>query len=89
MAVIKSDIPDIRIIELNDEEWNEAIKDWRLWYKQFIRAYTWNNIIYIKKTAKFLFAHSKEDVILHEIGHILGYQHRWFGTMTWHGLWRL
>jgi len=74
---------------LDKEEWNILMFKNKSWYKHFIRAVVSDKTIYIKSDARFLFSHSYEDLILHEIGHILGFEHRWIGVMAWHGLFRL
>jgi len=80
---------NIVVTELDAAAWNSALLPMDCWYKSLIRAFVLGQTIYLKKGARFLFAHSKEDLVLHEIGHMLGYEHRWVGVMAWHGLFRL
>lgn len=66
-----------------------SLKDKPIWYYRFIRAFRYQSVIYVNNDARFIFPWSKEDVILHEVGHILGYKHRWLGVMSWHGMFRM
>ena len=79
----------VQIVELTDAAFDKALICSHTWYKRWIRGFVIEHTVYLKKSARFLFPHSKEDLVLHEIGHMLGYKHRWLGTMAWHGLFRM
>lgn len=58
----------------------------RLWYKLFCRGYVARGVIHITE-GKII---GKERLIVHEIGHILGYKHTWNVYLmhpSWIGRW--
>lgn len=78
----------VEIVELEKKVFVANVPK-KIWYWRFIRAWTDMQKIYVNRNARFIFPWSREDLILHEIGHLLGYKHRWMGVMAWHGLFRL
>lgn len=83
------------IYYLNQDAWDKKMIDWKnkkkcpypLWFmKRFVRGFTYMGIIYIKEGTKF----GLDRLILHEIGHILGYKHTWKPNLmfrSWIGRW--
>ena len=58
----------------------------KLWYYLFCRGYTTRGVIYIREGTWI----GIEKLILHEIGHILGYDHMWCIYImhpSWIGRW--
>ena len=78
---------------LTQKQWDEEMENWRskkpypLWFmKKFVRGFRRGEYIYIKQGTKF----GLERLILHEIGHILGYKHTWKPNLmfrSWIGRW--
>lgn len=73
-----------KVIFVPKQEFREKFR--RLWYYLFCRGYTIGNVIYIREGTWL----GLERLVLHEIGHILGYKHTWWVNLmhpSWIGRW--
>jgi len=69
---------------LNKKRFKMYMSGW--WYKTFCRGFTMAGIIYIKEGTWL----GLDRLVLHEIGHILGYEHTWLPYImfpSWIGRW--
>jgi hypothetical protein len=81
-----------RIVELSRKKFFAKWKENRggfLWYLPLIRMYRYEDIIYEREDALYIFPGSRNKLIQHEEGHISGLGHTWCGLMSWHGLERM
>jgi hypothetical protein len=73
-----------KIIYLRDEVFEKYMTGW--WYKTFCRGFVIGDVIYIREGTWL----GLDRLVIHEIGHILGYKHTWLPYImhpSWIGRW--